>query len=140
MSGLRCSPARRQLDIIGTQEGQSLAELALLLPLLLLIMAVTLDLGRAFYAHTTVVNAAREGARYAALHPTDTLGIRDQINQEAANSNIDLSSSTVDIEAPEILPGSPITVTVIYDFQPILGQILGSSSFPIRGSVVMVQF
>ncbi|MFQ5858046.1 MAG: TadE/TadG family type IV pilus assembly protein [Anaerolineae bacterium] len=140
MSGLRFAPARRQLDKVSQQEGQSLAELALLLPLLLLVMAGALDLGRAFHAHTTVVNAAREGARYGIFQPADSSGIRDQVEQEAEGSSIDLSQSTVVIEMDEISPGSPIKVTVIYQFQPITGLIFGGQSIPIRGSVSMIQF
>ncbi len=122
------------------QEGQSLIELALLLPVLLLIMAGLLDLGRAFQAYTVVVNAAREGARYGAYHPTDSYGILDRVEQEAAGSGVDLSQSTVIIEMTTVSPGVPIKVTVIYQFQPVMGLILGGQSISIRGSVSEVQF
>ncbi len=42
-------------------------ELALVLPLLLLIMGGIVDFGRFFYTQNMVVNAAREGARSRAL-------------------------------------------------------------------------
>jgi len=122
------------------QEGQSLIELALLLPVLILIMAGVLDLGRAFHAYTTLVNAAREGARYGAFHPTDSYGIRDQVWQEATDSGIDLSQSTVIIETDAISPGAAIKVTVVFQFQAVSALILGSHTISISGSASMIQF
>jgi hypothetical protein len=44
-------------------------ELALLLPLLLVLLLGTIDFGRAFFGWVAVTNAARVGANYAATHP-----------------------------------------------------------------------
>lgn len=140
MNGLGFVLLHQQPDKRSAQEGQSLVELALLLPVLLLILVGVLDLGRAFHAYVTVMNAAREGARYAAFHPTDTIEIRNQVEQEAAGSGIDLVQSTVIIEMDEVAPGSAVKVTVIYQFQPIMGQIFGGQSISITGSASMIQF
>jgi PKD repeat protein len=51
--------------------GQSLVELALILPVFMLFFAATLDLGRIAAAQIAVENAAREGAFQAAQTPTD---------------------------------------------------------------------
>lgn len=48
------------------QRGQSVVELALLMPILLWFCLGLVDFGRAFYTHVGLTNAAREGARYAA--------------------------------------------------------------------------
>lgn len=45
-------------------------ELAIILPVFLLLFAATLDLGRLFYSQVTITNAAREAALEAATHPT----------------------------------------------------------------------
>ena len=50
--------------------GQSIVELALILPVLMLLVASTLDLGRMFYSQITITNAAREGAYEAAYNPS----------------------------------------------------------------------
>jgi Flp pilus assembly protein TadG len=50
--------------------GQSLVELALILPVLMLLVAATVDLGRMFYSQITITNAAREAALEAAQRPT----------------------------------------------------------------------
>ena len=48
--------------------GQSLVELALALPVLLLLFLGLADFGRAFYYTSTIANAARVGAGYAAAN------------------------------------------------------------------------
>ena len=53
-------------DIFGGNAGQSLVEVALALPLLLLILIGLADLGRAFYYTTAIASAARQGAAYVA--------------------------------------------------------------------------
>src|SRR5437588_12801047 len=53
-------------DIFGGNSGQSLVELALALPLLLLILIGLADLGRSFYYTTAIASAARQGAAYVA--------------------------------------------------------------------------
>lgn len=48
--------------------GQSLVELALVVPVLLLVLLLAIDLGRAFYSWVILQNAARIGANYAGLN------------------------------------------------------------------------
>jgi Flp pilus assembly protein TadG len=48
--------------------GQSLVEFALLVPVLLLILLLSIDFGRAFYSWVILQNAARIGANYAGLN------------------------------------------------------------------------
>jgi Flp pilus assembly protein TadG len=61
--------------------GQSLAEFALVIPIFLLLMVSIFDLGRAVFAYNTVTNAAREGARFAAVNQDTTRVIAHSINQ-----------------------------------------------------------
>lgn len=51
-----------------TRRGQTLVEFAMVLPVLMLILVGTLDLGRVVLANDTVGAAAREAARYAIVH------------------------------------------------------------------------
>lgn len=50
--------------------GQTLAEFALVLPVLLLIAIGLLDVGRIVFSYTAMTNAAREGARLASVNQT----------------------------------------------------------------------
>src|SRR5436309_4342888 len=47
--------------------GSSTIELAIVLPILLLLFAGTTELGRLFYTYTTLAKATRGGARYLSL-------------------------------------------------------------------------
>lgn len=53
--------------MVKRQPGQSTVELALTLPLLMLIVAGTVEFGRAFFAYGQMLQAAQEGARYGAV-------------------------------------------------------------------------
>ncbi|TMC38477.1 MAG: pilus assembly protein [Chloroflexi bacterium] len=48
------------------KQAQALAEMAVMVPFLVIGMMGMLDLGRAFYYQIAITNAVREGARYAA--------------------------------------------------------------------------
>ncbi|MBK5288950.1 MAG: pilus assembly protein [Acidimicrobiia bacterium] len=65
-------PRRALRDHLQTRtRGQSLVELALILPVFMLFFAAILDLGRVAAAQIAVTNAAREGVFQAAQTPTD---------------------------------------------------------------------
>jgi len=51
------------------EEGATIVEFALVIPLVILLLVVCLDFGRALNAYVTVTNASREGARYASVRP-----------------------------------------------------------------------
>lgn len=51
------------------ERGQSLVEIALSFPLLLLILSGLLDIGRVYYTYIAIEDAAAEGALYLALNP-----------------------------------------------------------------------
>ncbi len=67
-----------------TYQGQGLVELALTMPVILLLLFGIMELGRAFLIYSEVSNAAREGARYAVVHPGDLMGITDHARSKAA--------------------------------------------------------
>jgi Flp pilus assembly protein TadG len=49
------------------ERGAAAVEMAIVLPLLLLVFGGIVDFGRAFYANVVITNAAREGARMVAM-------------------------------------------------------------------------
>ena len=60
------TPGRRA----SRSQGQAIVELALILPIFLLLVASALDLGRLFYSQISVNDAAREAALEASQNPT----------------------------------------------------------------------
>ena len=124
--------------------GQSLVEFALMLPLLILIMAGVLDLGRFAFAAMTVTNAAREGARYGASFPCSgaCATITARVQNEAYGSTISPAQLTVtSVTFPEgCALGKPIQVSVSYNFQLITVYVVGGGTVPIRSSAQMPVF
>jgi Flp pilus assembly protein TadG len=99
------------------EKGQSMLELALVLPLLIIILAGVLDLGRLYYAYVAVTDAAAEGASYAAIHPEQS--DRDEVfrrAQEASRGLVQIDPDMVEVDCPTLASGAPITVTVSYSF------------------------
>ena len=54
------------------QEGSVFVEFALTFLVLFVVFAGAFEFGYGFYAYNTLVNAAREGARYASMKPYDS--------------------------------------------------------------------
>lgn len=122
---------RRRVD-----RGQNLVELAIVMPLLLLILMGVIDLGRAFHAYIVVENAAREAARYGASHPSQLTGAdsaEERAITEATNAGI--SPVTVSVQK---LSGSDTTIqaTVSYQFS-LLSGFLGIGPLNLTGTAEM---
>jgi len=119
------------------EHGQDLIELALVLPLLLIIMMGVLDLGRAFNTYMVLTNGAREGARLGARNPYDVTAINEAALHETRNAG--LSDGDVTVSVIPASSGSPVRVTVQYDF-PLLAGLLPFAQVPMFASVEMVVF
>jgi Flp pilus assembly protein TadG len=119
------------------QEGQSMVEMALTMPILVLIVAGILDLGRAYFTFVTLSDSAAEGAAYAAIHPTDTAQIIERA-ADTTNGLVVLDPSMVSVDYAELTPGSSITVTVEYEYQlltPIVQSFLNDGKLLMRATV-----
>ena len=76
MAGLALLAPRhgRRGDAVGTahgsrrDRGQSLVEFAFMFPLIVLLAVVMIDMGRAVWSYSQLTNAARQGARVAAVN------------------------------------------------------------------------
>jgi hypothetical protein len=114
--------------------------MALVLPLLLLLLAVAVDCGRAFRAYVIITNAAREGVRAASRFSDNPLLIEAAVVGEAPDSGVALDGSNISIDGLGGQPGDTIRVTVSYELATILGGILGVPSITLQSSVAMVVF
>jgi Flp pilus assembly protein TadG len=97
---------------IATARGQTLVEYALVLPLMLLILVMLFDLGRAVYYYSVIHNAAREGARFGIITPTATGNIELAARELAIGLDPDNLSVASDYD------DGTIQVTVTYAFEP----------------------
>lgn len=119
------------------EQGQSIVELALIFPLLLLIMTGILDLGRAYYSYLQLTNAAREGARYGASYPKNDINIQDAAVSAAASSNVPITRNNVEVSKTGTSSGSTVSVTVKVDFQFITAYIFRVGTIPLRNTASM---
>lgn len=72
-----------------SHSAQALVETAILLMVLLIIIMIVLDLGRVFYYHTVISNAAREGARYGIVNPFENpLAVTWDLNNDGVDDAI----------------------------------------------------
>lgn len=143
----------RKTDLAArTARGQELVEFAIVLPILFLIIFGAIDLGRMFLAGVAITNVAREGARYAGLH-------RDQITlttgtcssqpsliiqaacREALNSGLNpLKVSVVPTCPAGCDPYNKIVITVRYDFDLLMGSLIGADGILLqRRAEMMIQ-
>jgi len=140
------------------ERGGTLAELAILIPFLILMVAAVTELGRLFQTYTALSKSTRTAARYlttvtytddhirftknmALCGKTDCTGM-DPVVSGLALGNIDVAPEYKD---GDVGGGNPVRVTVAiqnYSFSPIfnLAGMLGASSFaslPVRPATTM---
>ena len=126
-------------------EGQSLVEMALTLPILVLLLFGILELGRMLDAWIVATNAAREGARYAAVGtPSDQVIDRTYAYLQeglAGRSDVAYSKGWISVSyAQAPVPGTPVTVTAqvrLTIFTPLFQAIVSPNPFPVQGSATM---
>ena len=117
MAALKDSAARRR------SAGQAMAEFAIVLPILLIILLAVFDVGRLVFAYNDITNAARNGARVAIVDQTANKA-RDTAIQGAGlglkNSQVQVTYLTDDLSGTCPSPyelGCVAKVAVSYDWQ-----------------------
>ena len=106
----------------GSEEGQAAAELVVVFPLLVLLLAAVAQLAIAGFALWTAGDAARAGARAAVVggdaEEAATSALPGWLEREA-NVSAGAGPVEVTLRAPALLPGVPaIPVTASTDFDP----------------------
>ncbi|MHB1133484.1 MAG: TadE/TadG family type IV pilus assembly protein [Chloroflexota bacterium] len=116
-----------------------MVELAIILPVLIVLVLGVIDLGRVFYAYEAMANATREGARYCALHTGDEAGTRARIQGEI-NGWVQLTVTSTTCPTPGA--GQPLTVTATSTFDPLtpLIESLTGATITLTTSATMVQW
>lgn len=69
------------------EEGQALLEMTFGTIFLLLIVLIIFEMAMLFYSYIALLNASREGAVYASLHPNMTVGSPEYTSYLAVTSN-----------------------------------------------------
>src|SRR4051794_38715295 len=105
--------------------GQSLVELAVCTPMLMLLLLGTLDVGRVFFDYISMRNAVVEGATYGTRHPSDTGGIQQVVEEHGIPADTAVGSFTTgDCSNPQ--GGGSVHVQASRTFTPIFFATLSS--------------
>ncbi|MGO4434106.1 TadE/TadG family type IV pilus assembly protein [Paenarthrobacter sp. RAF9] len=103
-----------------TEKGAVAVEMAIVLPLLLLILVGIMEFGRAYNVQVSLTEAAREGARYAAVHYKEgSLNVTG--TALAAAPGLNGLGVTVTNNAASCAPGSNVTVTTRVSLRSMSG-------------------
>lgn len=106
-------PAARAAVAARGAVGQALAEFAIILVVLMLILLGIVDLSRAVYIRSVVANAAREGARFAAV---DRAASEEQILASVKALTAGLDTDKIGVKV--VSTSAEVSIVVTYTFHP----------------------
>jgi Flp pilus assembly protein TadG len=106
------------------ERGSSLAEFAVVVPILMLLALGIVDLSRGVMVYNTLSHATREGARYASVRssksddPATLTKVAADIRQYAANLDPD-QVGVVAVWPSGNVPGAHVTIDTTYPFETV---------------------
>lgn len=118
------------------QRGVAVIELAIILPLLLLIVTGLIEYGRLTWNYNALAKATRDAARYLSTEPTDAATANSMVLDAAASAGVNTGNLTTNIDCHKsdgssvacasIPPDGSVTVAVNYgftigDWVPVIG-------------------
>jgi hypothetical protein len=139
----RLHPVQLLRSVIRREEGTQLVELALVLPILLMLLGATAEFGRFFYTYSTLTSACRAGARHASkwernaswtFPETSTMVVYGDFSDTSKGPILPgLSTSNVVVQAngPSVNSIDSVTVKIVnYPYKPLfdLGRLTGIPS------------
>jgi Flp pilus assembly protein TadG len=106
-------PAARLSPILKSEQGSSLIELAIVMPVLTLLLLGVADLSRAYYLGIVVSRAAQSAVRYATQNPSDSAGTVSAATADASDIPSFTASSVNVTWGCECSDGSGASVSCI---------------------------
>ena len=115
------------VERVKDERGQGLVELAVALPLLLLILVGLVDIGRIYHSTIALSTGVREGAAYAAtLSSPDPVGTLQRVCDASGIAAIGSPCPGLSLVDARIGAGGADAVTIVtYDLPLLYGRILG---------------
>lgn len=93
----------RKKRTIRSKSGQSLVELAISLPILLMILIGTIDFGMALFSYSILRDAAQEGAFYGSFNPADSAEIENRARNISPRGEAGVFSSPVNLRDKKLI-------------------------------------
>ena len=121
----------------GLKRAAVAVEMAVVTPVLLTMLFGIIEFGWLFTVRSTMVNAAREGARLGALQGVSAAQIVDRTNELLVPMNID-DNCTVSVQMPtDAAPNVTVTVSAPRSSISLLGNFFNMTSGTISGTASM---
>ncbi len=131
------------LKLLKNESGSSFIEFGILASIFITLSFAVIDFGRMMWLNNTVEHVATEGARYAAVRgsnkssPVDVDQVTSYVQDRAtgvpaADMNINVTWS------PNNNPGGSVTVVVTYNYEYIIGGMLGFDPVDLKGQSTMI--
>ena len=120
---------------IGEERGQTMAEFAVVLPILIVLLFGIMQFGILFNNYVTLTDAARAGARAAAVsrQASDPSGNATAAVRASA-SDLNLGNLGVNVSSAWT-PGAPVTVTATYPYSiNLLGWVISAGSLTTKST------
>lgn len=146
---------RKSLPSAHTESGQALAETAIVVIVVLLLLGGLIEFGWAYFRYLALQNAAGEGAAYGMMFPTywhsdptdkvnfncDPNNIVYRVQHESESDILDWQSTDVQVTSviSQPLPGESITVTVAFEHQfvtPLISNFASDGTITLRARAV----
>lgn len=112
------------------EQGQTLTEFALVLPLLALLLFGVIQFGIVFHQYVTLTDAVRAGGRQGAVArdlPNPSASVEDRVRSSSVN--LDQSKLSVSVSST-FQRGDDVTVTATYPYSiNLLGIVVKSGNF-----------
>ncbi|MFZ5642259.1 MAG: TadE/TadG family type IV pilus assembly protein [Bacillota bacterium] len=127
-----------KLKFLKSERGQAMVELALVLPVLLVLFMGVIEFGRIYHSYLMITNASREGARVAILGGSDA-DIAARVTQSTAGLDTSRLQTTVSPDPTLRKTGAMATVGVRYQIPlvfPLFDTFL-PNPLPIASQTVM---
>jgi Flp pilus assembly protein TadG len=142
------NPARLLRRFARSERGTQLVELAIVLPVMVVLLAASAEFGRFFYTYQTLAKATRTGARYLMIEPaagtSDAKAKNLVVYGDASGAGTPvvsgLSNANVKVTRTGGTSSFPARVTVSiesYTYKPVfdLGKLIGNPSLSLRVNV-----
>ncbi len=141
-----------------SERGQSLVELAISLPVMLLLLLGTVDFAMAIFSYAILRDAAQEGALYGSFNPDNKAEIENRARNISPLGEDEIFSSPVELTDRELVQvevkaigdscqgtssgkanSVRVRVRYIYPFLTLfVGTLIGSDTIPLTGSATNV--
>jgi Flp pilus assembly protein TadG len=142
-----------------SEHGQSLVEVAIALPVLVLLLLGTLEFGMAIFSYSMLRDAAQEGAFYGSFNPENAAEIENRVrNISPRTEEGAVFSSPVELRDKDLVKvnvlalgglcqgakdgvANSIQVNVTYRYpilMPFITRLIGSKTIPLTGTATNV--